>query len=863
MDGPPSPPREPRPGRGVGVAQVARRLCSYVECPMVAVMVNQANGSRELLTPAQRRRAQALSQREPHNKLAAEIGCSTEADGGCVQVVLRSLHGGERLALRVHPDTSAGAVRARLADCLGVWEDSGRLEPKAHSGSTSWVRVGPSAPGWEVTLHAGVWPSMGPERCGGGVWFVESCPEEQVAILSQGCELRYAEPVPVPRASRRTARARTRVEFTAVVDLSSLAMDELALAQGLSHISTRGLALHAVSTLKDRLASCYIRDCIADFIASPLVETVAVEKTYRDTAAADYARQRAIRDLARQDLFRTASRRKLAEATKANVHRDSRVHPGPERSVVGQGAQWPEAQPMATDVGLALQDEELWALLGLEDAQLCTFFEDLDAAHKMVDHLRSTASLPVVIHRLDLKRFPCATAGDCGGVGSDDCQYPQQDCELTSSASADCLSVVDAKGLRRGAPCCGYAPRATARCLVQCMREDWVALVEKAYAKVHGSYENISSDTHAEALEDIFGTGTAHVDVGDFPIWGELWQHLRGRQRRGFAQVAVRHGMERPGELLNSGLLSGYSYPITRFEFVKGEMVCELQNPWPAGEWTGRWGRGSCELIHCQDGHELRPSPGACRPFRMGIQDFCKHFTDVFEARTVPGSWQSAAVTCSAERPSYPLVSVTSPAQALFVLSQPDRRLLAGEPGADGAEYPSGIGLRVYRCRVVAPPPNSVGARQNVSSPFGNLELLAEKPITKARSVLVEVARLEPHSLYIAVAVSEFGLQCAKLRVLTQCNMRFRELSAPESRYLLQAEETAVAVADSDSFSSQGSLEPRPVVATPSPARHGIPVRKLSDARDVEGWHGWLKDEISSETAPAFLKACLTTCGGC
>jgi len=106
-----------------------------------------------------------------------------------------------------------------------------------------------------------------------------------VAILSQGCELRYAEPVPVPRASRRTARARTRVEFTAVVDLSSLAMDELALAQGLSHISTRGLALHAVSTLKDRLASCYIRDCIADFIASPLVETVAVEKTYRETTS--------------------------------------------------------------------------------------------------------------------------------------------------------------------------------------------------------------------------------------------------------------------------------------------------------------------------------------------------------------------------------------------------------------------------------------------------------------------------------------------------------------------------------------------------------------------------------------------------
>ncbi|CAK0881210.1 unnamed protein product, partial [Prorocentrum cordatum] len=44
-------------------------------------------------------------------------------------------------------------------------------------------------------------------------------------------------------------------------------------------------------------------------------------------AAADYARQRAIRDLARQELFRTTSKRKLAEASKANVHPDSRVNP--------------------------------------------------------------------------------------------------------------------------------------------------------------------------------------------------------------------------------------------------------------------------------------------------------------------------------------------------------------------------------------------------------------------------------------------------------------------------------------------------------------------------------------------------------
>jgi len=75
------------------------------------------------------------------------------------------------------------------------------------------------------------------------------------------------------------------VEFTVVVDLCSLAMDEQALARGLSHISTRSLALDAVSTLKVKLPSYNVRECIAGYIASPLVETVAVEKTYRVTTS--------------------------------------------------------------------------------------------------------------------------------------------------------------------------------------------------------------------------------------------------------------------------------------------------------------------------------------------------------------------------------------------------------------------------------------------------------------------------------------------------------------------------------------------------------------------------------------------------
>jgi len=377
---------------------------------------------------------------------------------------------------------------------------------------------------------------------------------------------------------------------------------------------------------------------------------------------------------------------------------------------------------------------------------------------------------------------------------------------------------------------------------------DWVPLLEKAYAKVHGSYEAIACGSEAEALEDVVGSGTSRVDMRDFPIWGELWQHLRSKRRRGYAQLAIRR-IEPPGEALTSGLISCFGYPLLRLELIEGEMLCELENPWAAGSWSGRWGEGSAELcsasLHYANTLEV-PRRG-CRTFWMSIQDFCKHFTDIWEARDVSAYWQSAAVTCSTERPSYPLISVSAATQALFVLTQSDRRWSQ----CDG--YESAIGLRVYRCRVVAPPRNAVGVRQNVSSPFRNLELLAARAPAKAHSVVVEVARLEPSCLYIAAADSEYQNAYLVLRVLTACAPRFRELSAPESSYLLQAQAAAPEAEHDGSFSSQDdSREGR------SPERN----LDYSDMRAAEGWRGFDEGERESIRMPRVLQACMGGCSG-
>lgn len=381
----------------------------------------------------------------------------------------------------------------------------------------------------------------------------------------------------------------------------------------------------------------------------------------------------------------------------------------------------------------------------------------------------------------------------------------------------------------------------------------WPALVEKAYAKVHGSYESLRQSDELDVLEDLLGAGTRRLRLEELPIWGELWQHLRSQRRRGFALMAVRK-REMAGELLTSGLVSGFGYPVTRLEMVDGEMLCELQNPWHIGSWKGRWSPTSPEILARPGQAQLQPKSLSDGSFWMNIQDFAANFTEVFQNFLATARWQSSQVVSSSSRPSYALLSVPSRSRAVLTLTQADRRWGSGTE----AELAT-LGLRVYRSRILVPPQSTVGGRQNVSNPFRNLELVAECAPCKAHSLIVEVPKLDPKSIYVAAICreTEEKLPFALLQVLTSSMPRLRVLSVPESLYFLKAQSEALDAVDSDSFSSLESLEGRKPFGGEMDDDDD---EEVDEAEDYP-WDAWAAKVADTTKVNHFLQLCLRACG--
>ncbi|XP_029972334.1 calpain-1 catalytic subunit-like [Salarias fasciatus] len=163
--------------------------------------------------------------------------------------------------------------------------------------------------------------------------------------------------------------------------------------------------------------------------------------------------------------------------------------------------------------------------------------------------------------------------------------------------------------------------------------EFWPALLEKAYAKVCGSYSDMNAGTPAEALVDFTGGVHFCIDLQHPPP--ELWEMMsRAGRSRSLMGCGTPQGETSANTVLPNGLVQGHAYCITGLKEVmsQGQIVrlVRLLNPWGKGEWKGAWSD------QCPRWQTVSPEERAmCQSVRddgefwMSLEEFVQFYSDL------------------------------------------------------------------------------------------------------------------------------------------------------------------------------------------------------------------------------------------
>jgi len=182
--------------------------------------------------------------------------------------------------------------------------------------------------------------------------------------------------------------------------------------------------------------------------------------------------------------------------------------------------------------------------------------------------------------------------------------------------------------------------------------EFWSALLEKAYAKLAGSYEALEAGNPADALVDFTGGVSETIDLVKGNYINELEKRktlhkklvqLMDRKCMASASIKVVNRDEMEAEA-GMGLIKGHAYGISAvkkislsqgmfssFNNAERLFLVKLRNPWGEKEWSGPWSDGSEEWnkLSKSDREKLDIKVENDGEFWMSFEDFCKHFTTV------------------------------------------------------------------------------------------------------------------------------------------------------------------------------------------------------------------------------------------
>ncbi|KAI4875306.1 hypothetical protein NFI96_022572 [Prochilodus magdalenae] len=174
-------------------------------------------------------------------------------------------------------------------------------------------------------------------------------------------------------------------------------------------------------------------------------------------------------------------------------------------------------------------------------------------------------------------------------------------------------------------PKCSKSPQSPSAAI-----EFWAALLEKAYAKVCGSYEDMKYGAVSEALLDF--TGGVHLTVRPNKNPQGLWNLIYRAAAANSLMGCGTFGEAEFNKKMDNGLVEGHAYTLTGVTMVTSQdkqvELVRLFNPWGDTEWKGDWSDKS-QMWSTVNPEERKTYLKAAEDgeFWMSVEDFCSTFS--------------------------------------------------------------------------------------------------------------------------------------------------------------------------------------------------------------------------------------------
>lgn len=118
-------------------------------------------------------------------------------------------------------------------------------------------------------------------------------------------------------------------------------------------------------------------------------------------------------------------------------------------------------------------------------------------------------------------------------------------------------------------------------------------MLEKAFAKIHNSYDAISGGRPEQALVDLTNGVSELIsfDSKEFKKMkndGSFWQKLTVSCKDGHLLAASSNGTSDAVQS-SLGIVEGHAYSLLDCQEIDGTQLVQLRNPWGSSEWKGDW----------------------------------------------------------------------------------------------------------------------------------------------------------------------------------------------------------------------------------------------------------------------------------